>query len=45
MAVIKKYKAEIVSIVNVIDNIYTIEFKAIDTNFKYSPGQFLHLAL
>lgn len=44
MAVIKKYKAKVESIVNPSEDIYTVTFSS-DINFKYSPGQFLHLAL
>jgi predicted ferric reductase len=45
MAQVKKYKAEVISIVNPVDNIYSIEFKSLSGRFKYLPGQFLHLAL
>jgi ferredoxin-NADP reductase len=45
MAIVKKYKAKIVSINNVVDNIYTVAFTAVGSSFKYLPGQFLHLAL
>jgi len=45
MAIVKKYKTEIVSIKNHFDNIYTIELSSKSGNFKYLPGQFLHLAL
>ncbi len=45
MAITKKYKTEIVSILNKIDGVYTIEFRSLDKPFKYSPGQFLHLAI
>jgi len=45
MAIVKKYKAEIVDITNGIDNIYTVTFAAVGASFKYLPGQFLHLAL
>jgi len=41
----KKYKAEVVSIINRVDNVYTIEFRSLSGPFKYLPGQFLHLAL
>jgi ferredoxin-NADP reductase len=40
----KKYKAEIVSIQNPASGIYTLEFRSPD-KFKFSPGEFLHLAL
>jgi ferredoxin-NADP reductase len=45
MAIVKKYKAEVISVSNPLENIYTVEFKSLTGNFKYSPGQFLHLAL
>lgn len=41
----KKYKSEIVSILNPFDGIYTIEIKSLGNKYKYHPGQFLHLAL
>lgn len=41
----KKYKAEVISVLNPIDNIYTVEFRSLSGRFKYLPGQFLHLAL
>jgi|ERR1035437_342893 NAD(P)H-flavin reductase len=42
---IKKYKSEIISIINPLQDLYTIEFKSLNGTYKYSPGQFLHLAL
>ena len=45
MAIWKKYKAEIISIVNHFDKIYTLEFSSEAGNVKYHPGQFLHLAI
>jgi ferredoxin-NADP reductase len=42
---VKKYKAEVVSIANHFDNIYSIEFSPKDGSFKYHPGQFLHIAI
>ena len=41
----KKYKSQIVSITNPIAGIYTLEFESLSGKYKYSPGQFLHLAL
>ena len=41
----KKYLSEIVSIKNPFEGIYTLEFKSKGSNFKYLPGQFLHIAL
>jgi len=45
MAIVKKYKVEVVSIENKIQDVYTLEFKSLSGRFKYLPGQFLHLAL
>jgi len=45
LAQVKKYKGEVVSVFNPLDNIYTIEFRSLSGRFKYFPGQFLHLAL
>ena len=45
MAVVKKYKAVIVSFSNPFDNIFTLELKPQNGAFKFLPGQFLHLAL
>ena len=41
----RKYKAEVVSIENPLDGIYTVELKSLGRKFKYNPGQFLHLSL
>lgn len=41
----KKYKSEIVSILNPLEGIYTLEFRSLDRPYKYLPGQFLHLAI
>ena len=45
MAIVKKYPAEVVSVINSIDGIYTVEFRSLDKPFKFDPGQFMHLAL
>jgi predicted ferric reductase len=45
MAIIKKYKSEILNIENVIEDVYVVTFKSIEKQYKYLPGQFLHLAL
>lgn len=45
MSIIKKYRVEIISLVNQFDKIYTIEFRSETGTFKYHPGQFLHLAM
>lgn len=41
----KKYKSKLISIINPIAGIYTLEFQSLSGKYKYSPGQFLHLAL
>lgn len=45
MAIVKKYKAEVVNIENPLSDIYTVSFKSENGKFKYNPGQFLHLTL
>lgn len=45
MAIVKKYKVEVVAIENKIQGVYTLELKSLSGKFKYLPGQFLHLAL
>lgn len=45
MAIIKKYKSIIEKIDNPIPDIYIVSLKCIDKQYKYLPGQFLHLAL
>jgi len=41
----KKYKSELISILNPFEGIYTLELKSLGRPFKYHPGQFLHLAI
>jgi predicted ferric reductase len=41
----KKYRSELISILNPFEDIYTLEFKSLGREFKYQPGQFLHLAI
>jgi ferredoxin-NADP reductase len=41
----KKYRSVVISILNPISGIYTIEFQTFNGVYKYAPGQFLHLAL
>jgi NAD(P)H-flavin reductase len=41
----KKYKSELISILNPLEGIYTLEFKSLGRAYKYQPGQFLHLAI
>jgi ferredoxin-NADP reductase len=45
MLQVKKYKAEVVSILNPVDDIFTVTLKSKSGKFRYLPGQFLHLAL
>lgn len=40
----KKYKSELISVLNPFEGIYTLEFRSLGKGFKYQPGQFLHLA-
>lgn len=42
---IKKYRSEVVSIINPFEGIYTLELKSLSGRYKYYPGQFLHLSL
>ena len=44
MAIIKKYKVRVETILNPLQDIFTITFSS-DKKFQYNPGQFLHLAL
>jgi len=41
----KKYKSELISIINPFKGIYTLEFKSLGSKYKYHPGQFLHIAI
>ena len=41
----KKYRSELISILNPFEGIYTLEFKSLGRPFKFHPGQFLHLAI
>jgi len=41
----KKYRSEVVSIVNPLEGIYTLEFCSLGHAYKYAPGQFLHIAI
>lgn len=41
----KKYRSIVESILNPFKGIYTLEFKSLNGKYKYSPGQFLHIAL
>lgn len=42
---VKKYRSRVVSVQNPFAGIYTVEFESLNGNFKYLPGQFLHLAI
>lgn len=42
--IVKKYKAQIIAIENEIEGVYTLTFEG-DKRFKYTPGQFLHIAI
>jgi len=42
---VKKYPAKVVSIQNLIEGVYTLEFESLGKPFKYDAGQFLHLAI
>jgi len=42
---VKKYRAEVISLLSPYDGIMSLEFKSLDGKFKYHPGQFLHLAI
>lgn len=44
MAIVKKYKSKLINLNLLANNIFTLEFEPINGRFKYSPGQFLHLA-
>lgn len=41
----KKYKSEVISILNPFKGIYTLEFRSFGSKYKYHPGQFLHIAI
>lgn len=41
----KKYRSRVVSISNPFEDIFTLEFESQAGKYKYSPGQFLHLAI
>jgi ferredoxin-NADP reductase len=45
MPIIKKYKSQVVSVLNPVENVYTVEFRNEVNGFRFLPGQFLHLAL
>lgn len=41
----KKYKSELISIINPLEGIYTLHFASLSGKYKYHPGQFLHIAI
>lgn len=41
----KKYRSKVISISNPLEGLYTVQLESTRGKFKYSPGQFLHLAL
>ena len=43
--IVKKYKATVEKIENVIEGVYTVTFSSNGRKFQYSPGQFLHIAI
>ena len=43
--IIKKYKAKVEKIENEIEGVYTLTFSCSDRKFRFSPGQFLHIAV
>lgn len=45
MAIIRKYRAKVVTMRSLLPEIYLLELKSTDKTFQYFPGQFLHLAI
>jgi len=43
--IVKKYKARVGAIESNIKGVYTLTFFASERKFRYSPGQFLHIAI
>ena len=41
----KKYLSKVVELTNPIDGIYTVSFQSQGRQYKYKPGQFLHLSI
>lgn len=41
----KKYRSQVVNVENPLEGIYSVEFSTERGNYRYKPGQFLHLAL
>ncbi len=42
---VKKYRSEVISIVNPFREIYSVGFRSLNGKYRYHPGQFLHLAI
>ncbi|HAH30711.1 MAG TPA: hypothetical protein DCL44_00170 [Elusimicrobia bacterium] len=45
MAIVKKYRSEVVAVENPVSDIRTVTLRPLEKAYKYNPGQFLHLAL
>ena len=45
MALIRKYRSRVVSVEQPLEEIYVVVFESLEKNYKFKPGQFLHLAL
>jgi nitric oxide dioxygenase len=45
MSMVKKYRSEIVKIENPIEGVYTLTLQPETGKFRFSPGQFLHIAI
>ncbi len=45
MSVVRKYKARVVEVLQRLPDVYTVRLESETGRFRYSPGQFLHLAL
>jgi ferredoxin-NADP reductase len=45
VALVKKYQSTVVNVENPIEDVHVVSFRSGDKQYKYLPGQFLHLAL
>jgi ferredoxin-NADP reductase len=45
MAIVKKYRSQVAAIENPVADIHVVTLRSLEKRYKYSPGQFLHLAL
>lgn len=43
--IVKKYKARVEAIESKIEGVYTVTFSSNERKFRYTPGQFLHIAI